>query len=81
MRIARRRLPTYQELASCVRRRLPGALAPGGELTAERLPASRRERNRPSLIIVVDQAGNVDTVPDTFAGGKGFRCVANPVNG
>ncbi len=31
--------------------------------------------------MVVNQAGDVDTVPDTFAGGKGFRCAANRING
>jgi len=77
--IAGRRLPSYQELASWVQE-ASGGLAPGGELTANVYPPQAANETVRALIIV-SPGGSVDTVPDTFAGGKGFRCVANPVNG
>jgi len=48
-------------------------------LTAEVTTPQGNETVR--ALIIVSQAGNVDTVPSTFAGGKGFRCVSNPING
>ena len=77
--VAKRRLPSYQELASWVQE-ASGGLAPGGELTANVYPPQAANETVRALIIV-SPGGSVDTVPDTFAGGKGFRCVANPVNG
>jgi hypothetical protein len=75
----KRRLPMHQELAGWIDDS-PSALAPGGELTANVFPPSAPSDGL-RVLIVVSQTGKVDTVPDTFAGRKGFRCIANPVNG
>jgi hypothetical protein len=75
---AKRRLPTYQELAGYVDDS-PQALATGGELVADVYPGSSPSAGLRALV-VVDQTGSVDTVPDTFAGSRAFRCVANPTN-
>ena len=75
----KRRLPMHQELVGWTDD-APTALAPGGELTANVFPPNSPAEGL-RVLIVVSQTGAVDTVPNTFAGGKGFRCVANPVNG
>lgn len=77
--LGKRRLPTHQELVSFTDDS-PTALAPGGELTSNVYPPSSPAESV-RVLIVVNQVGDVDTVPDTFAGGKGFRCIANPING
>ena len=76
---ARRRLPTYQELASYADT-TSGALAPGGELTANVYPPQASTETIRALVMA-SPGGAVDTVPDTFAGGRPFRCAANAVNG
>lgn len=75
---ARRRLPSYQELTAYTDD-TSGALASGGELTATVYPPQASETVR--ALVVTDQSGGVATVPDTFAGGKAFRCAANAING
>ena len=48
-------------------------------MTANVYPRPSRMTLR--ALVVVNQSGDVDTVPDTFAGGRPFRCVANAING
>ena len=70
-----RRLPTYGELRAAL-----GSvqLAPGGELTSEVYPSpTAGELN---VLYVTDQGGSVALTPNTGAGGKAFRCVADPLN-
>ena len=75
---AKRRLPSYQELISFTAT-TSGALAGGGELTAEVYPS--QPNDSPMALVLVNQSGDVNTVPDTFAGGRQFRCAANAING
>ena len=70
-----RRLPTHGELRAA----LTGVqLAAGGELTSEVYPSS--VLGQVDVLIVTDQAGSVATTPNTGAGAKAFRCVADPLN-
>jgi hypothetical protein len=71
-----RRLPTHGELRAAL-----GAvpLAPGGELTSEVYPSSA-DPGRLDVLYVIDQVGGVAVTPNTAAGGKAFRCVADPLN-
>jgi hypothetical protein len=71
-----RRLPTHGELT----RALSGlALAPAGELTSEVYPSSS-DPGRLDVLYVTDRTGRVGVTPDTGAGAKPFRCVADPLN-
>jgi hypothetical protein len=54
-------------------------LAPGGELTSEVYPSST-DPGRLNVVFVIDEVGGVALTPDTGAGGKPFRCVADPLN-
>ncbi len=76
---AHRRLPTYQELFSWTDT-ASGALAPGGELTANVYPPDTPSEQLRALV-VINLSGDVSTVPNTYAGGRAFRCAANPING
>jgi hypothetical protein len=70
-----RRLPTYGELRAA----LGGVqLAPGGELTSEVYPSATP--GELDVLFVTDQGGSVAITPNTGAGGKAFRCVADPLN-
>ena len=71
-----RRLPTHGELTAAL-----GAvtLAPGGELTSDVYP-SGSDRGRLDVLYVTDQVGSVALTPDTGAGGKAYRCVADPLD-
>ena len=71
-----RRLPTHGELRAAL-----GAvtLAPGGELTSDVYP-SGSDPGRLDVLYVTDQVGSVALTPDTGAGGKAYRCVADPLN-
>jgi hypothetical protein len=70
-----RRLPTHGELQAA----LAGVqLAPGGELTSHVYPSSTA--GRLDVLFVTDQGGSVAVTPNTDAGGKAFRCVADPLN-
>jgi len=54
-------------------------LAPGGELTSHVYP-SATDPGRLDVLYVTDKVGSVALAPDTGAGGKAFRCVADPLN-
>jgi hypothetical protein len=71
-----RRLPTHGELTAAL-----GAvtLAPGGELTSIVYP-SNTDPSRLDVLYVTDQVGSAAITPDTAAGGKAYRCVADPLN-
>ena len=73
-----RRLPTHDELMTALGE--PGVkLASGGELTRNVYPSS----SSPGLVdalYITDEVGSVALTPDTAAGAKAFRCVANPRN-
>jgi hypothetical protein len=71
-----RRLPTHGELRAAL-----GAvtLAPGGELTSDVYP-SGTDPGRLDVLYVTDQVGSVAVTPNTAAGGKAYRCVADPLN-
>lgn len=73
-----RRLPTYNELAVAVTHEQI-ALAAGGELTSQVYPSTAN----PGLVealYITSTAGNVALTPDTYAGPKSYRCVADPLN-
>jgi hypothetical protein len=71
-----RRLPTHGELMAA----LTGvALAPGGELTSSVYPSSG-EAGRLDVLYVTDQVGSAALTPNTAAGEKAYRCVADPLN-
>jgi hypothetical protein len=70
-----RRLPTHGELAAAVN---GPPLAPGGELTSD-VVASGTSPGRLE-VLYIDQVGSVALTPDTAAGAKAFRCVADPLN-
>ena len=70
-----RRLPTHGELQAA----LTGLqLAPGGELTSE--VSGSPTPGALNVLYITDQAGSVASTPDTDAGAKAFRCVADPLN-
>jgi len=72
-----RRLPTYGELFLA----LAGSnLGPGGELTSEVFHTSSTPPGQVDLLYVTTQGGSVDVTPNTAAGAKAFRCVADPSN-
>jgi hypothetical protein len=71
-----RRLPTHGELRAA----LAGVeLAAGGELTSEVIPSTASAGNV-EVLYITDQVGSVAVTTNTFAGGKAFRCVADPLN-
>jgi len=71
-----RRLPTHGELRAAL-----GAviLAPGGELTSHVYP-SNTGPGRLDVLYVTDQVGSAALTPNTAAGAKAYRCVADPLN-
>jgi hypothetical protein len=70
-----RRLPTHGELLAA----LSGVqLSAGGELTSEVDPSPTA--GQLDVLYVTDQGGSVAVTPNTFAGAKAFRCVADPLN-
>jgi len=70
-----RRLPSHGELLAA----LSGVqLAQGGELTSD-VYLSQTE-GRLDALVVTDQGGSVTLTPNTGAGGRAFRCVADPLN-
>ena len=71
-----RRLPTHGELRAAL---AAVQLAPGGELTSDVVPSSTTTGGL-DVIYVADQAGGVGVTPNTGAGAKPFRCVADPLN-
>ncbi|MGH2745814.1 MAG: hypothetical protein ACRDN8_25655 [Thermoleophilaceae bacterium] len=73
-----RRLPSHDELMTAI-----GdsgiALAAGGELTRNVYP-SGSSPGRLDVLYITDNVGSVALTPDTGAGAKAFRCVADPWN-
>jgi hypothetical protein len=71
-----RRLPSHDELMTAIGE--PGVnLAPGGELTRNVYPADDGQVN---VLYITDAGGSVAITPNTAAGAKAFRCVADPLN-
>jgi hypothetical protein len=71
-----RRLPTHGELSAAL---TAVQLAPGGELTSNVYP-SGSSPGQLDVLYVTDQVGSVALAPDTGAGAKAYRCVADPLN-
>jgi hypothetical protein len=71
-----RRLPSHGELRAAL---TAVELAPGGELTSEVYP-SGATTGELDLLYVTDKVGSVAITSNTGAGGKAFRCVADPLN-
>jgi hypothetical protein len=73
-----RRLPSHDELMTAI-----GdagiALAAGGELTRN-VYASASDPGRLNVLYVITDTGDAAITPDTAAGAKAFRCVADPRN-
>jgi hypothetical protein len=73
-----RRLPSHDELMTAIGE--PGiALAAGGELTRNVYP-SGSVAGEVDVLFVNSNAGSVGITPNTAAGAKAFRCVADPRN-
>jgi hypothetical protein len=73
-----RRLPSHDELMTAIGE--PGiTLAVGGELTRDVYP-SASEPGQVDVLSVVTNTGGVALTPNTAAGAKAFRCVADPRN-
>jgi hypothetical protein len=72
-----RRLPSHDELMSALGDAGIG-LADGGELTRNVFPSA--DEGRVDVLFIIDSVGNVGVTPDTAAGAKAFRCVADPLN-
>ncbi len=71
-----RRLATHGELTAAL---TAVVLAPGGELTSNVYP-SGSDPGRLDVLIVTDQVGGAAIVPNTAAGSRPYRCVADPLN-
>jgi hypothetical protein len=71
-----RRLPSHGELRAAL---TAVPLAKGGELTSQVYP-SQTDPGRLDVLYVSDQVGNAALTPNTAAGEKAFRCVADPLN-
>jgi hypothetical protein len=73
-----RRLPSHDELMTAI-----GdagiTLTAGGELTRNVYP-SGSDPGQLDVLFVTSNAGSVGITPDTAAGAKAFRCVADPRN-
>jgi hypothetical protein len=70
-----RRLPTHGELMAAL---AAIDVAPGGELTSHVYPSA--DPGQLNALYVFDENGGSALTPDTFAGSKAFRCVADPLN-
>jgi hypothetical protein len=72
-----RRLPSHDELVTAI-----GdngiALAAGGELTRNVYPSSNP--GQVDVLVITGAGGSVAVAPNTAAGAKQFRCVADPLN-
>jgi hypothetical protein len=73
-----RRLPGHDELMTAIGD-FGIKLAPGGELTRNVYP-SQSDPGRLDALFITDDVGSVALTPDTAAGAKAFRCVADPSN-
>jgi hypothetical protein len=73
-----RRLPSHDELMTAIGE--PGiTLVAGGELTRNVYP-SASDPGRVDALYITDDIGSVALTPNTAAGAKAFRCVADPRN-
>lgn len=73
-----RRLPTHDELSNAFTHEGIQP-APGGELTSDVYPSSSVP-GKLEVLYVTDSLGHVALTPDTAAGAKAYRCVADPLN-
>jgi hypothetical protein len=71
-----RRLPTHGELRAAL---TAVQLAPGGELTSNVYPSSSTPGEL-DVLYVTDEVGSVGLTPNSGAGAKAYRCVADPLN-
>jgi hypothetical protein len=73
-----RRLPSHDELVTAI-----GdygiTLATGGELTRNVYP-SANDPGEVDVLYITEPGGRVGLTPNTAAGAKAFRCVADPLN-
>jgi hypothetical protein len=74
-----RRLPTHNELMTAIGD-FGIQLAPGGELTSNVYPSSTTPGDPLNVLYIIDGTGGAALTPNTAAGAKAFRCVADPVN-
>lgn len=72
-----RRLPTHQELLGAVAYEQI-LLSPGGELTSNVYPTS--DSAPLNVLVMTSEGGATATTPNTFAGRRPYRCVADPLN-
>jgi hypothetical protein len=73
-----RRLPSHDELMTAIGE--PGiALAAGGELTRNVYPSGSVVGDV-DVLFIMSNGGSVGVTPNTAAGAKAFRCVADPRN-
>ncbi len=75
---AGRRLPDHDELMTAIGD-ADITLAPGGELTRNVYP-SGSVSGEVDVLYVTDNVGRIALTPNTAAGAKAFRCVADPLN-
>jgi hypothetical protein len=73
-----RRLPSHDELMTAIGD-YDIALAAGGELTRNVYPSATRPGSV-DVLYITDDVGSVALTPNTDAGAKAFRCVADPLN-
>jgi hypothetical protein len=73
-----RRLPTYGELVTALEHQ-EIQLSAGGEFTSE-VSASTSSVGHVDDLYVTDKIGHVGLTPDSPAGAKSYRCVADPRN-
>jgi hypothetical protein len=73
-----RRLPTYGELVTALEH-TEIQLASGGEFTSSVYPSTSAP-GHVEVLYVTDKLGDVGVAPDTAAGAKSYRCVADPLN-
>jgi hypothetical protein len=72
-----RRLPSHDELMTAIGD-FGITLAPGGELTHNVYPSATS--GQVDVLYITDNVGSVGITPNTAAGAKAFRCVADPLN-
>jgi len=73
-----RRLPSHDELMTGIGD-FGITLDVGGELTRNVYPSSAQP-GRVDVLCITDDIGSVALTPNTAAGAKAFRCVADPLN-
>jgi hypothetical protein len=73
-----RRLPSHDELMTAIGDDGIG-LASDGELTRDIYPSGSNP-GQLDVLYITDDVGRVALTPDTAAGAKAFRCVADPIN-